>query len=279
MDNIKITFLVENRTDNPGIMAEHGLSVYIEACGKKILFDAGATDVVISNAVKLGIALEDVDIAVISHGHYDHTGGFPEFCRINKKAPVYIHKNAFRESYGLSEGKLQGSNDGIRWTDAERKAVEKRLVYTDRPVMISEDICITGTVVCEDGFVPTERFYYRDETGRVREDDMSHEQCLVIRQPEGIYIFSGCSHRGIISAINTGKAMFPEEPTAAVIAGMHLYSASEDDRKKVVERLAEEKPGCIIPVHCTGIKAICDLKSKLGDQCVVATAGDTYEGY
>lgn len=278
-NSINFRFLVENKTDNPGIMAEHGLSIYIEAFGKKILFDAGASDLVVHNAEKMGVDLSDVDIAVVSHGHYDHTGGFPEFCRINEKAKIYIHKNAFRESYVLKDGQLYGDNDGIRWNKAERKTIEERIVFTDGPVRIGENICVTGSITKEQGFEPTEKFYYRDDNGNITEDDMSHEQCLVIKGGDGLYVFSGCSHTGVISALNTSKDMFPGENVAVLVAGMHLYSASEKDRQRVVGQIASEHPECVMPVHCTGIEAICDLKAKLGDACIVATAGDSYEGH
>lgn len=271
-------FLVENKTDNPGILAEHGLSVYIEADGKKILFDAGATDLVIRNAAQMGIDLASVDFAAVSHGHYDHTGGFPAFCRMNEKAPLYIHKNAFRKSFGLEDGKPEKEISAIRWTEEEMALLQDRLILTDGPVYLTENIGITGTVPYADGFMPTEQFYYYDDAGQMVTDDMSHEQCLVIRQPEGLYIFSGCSHRGVISALNAGKAMFPGERVAALIAGMHLYSASEEDRCRVVGQVEAEGLDKIMPVHCTGIKAICDLKAKLADACIVATAGDMYHG-
>ena len=274
---IKFRFLVENKTDNPGIMAEHGLSIYIEACGKKILFDAGASDLLMENAHKMDVDLASVDFAVVSHGHYDHTGGFPAFCKVNGTAPVYMHRNAFRESYVLKDGELHGKNDGIRWDSEERRLIGDRIIFTDGPVMIGSDICVTGSVIKEEGFVPTERFYYKDEQGKITEDDMSHEQCLVIRQPEGLYVFSGCSHTGVISALDTAKKMFPGEDIAALIAGMHLYSASPDDRRRVVDQICAEHPECVIPVHCTGIEAICDLKSRLGDTCIAAVAGDCYE--
>ena len=128
-----------------------------------------------------------------------------------------------------------------------------------------------------EGFVPTEHFYYK-EKGEWIEDDMSHEQCLVIRQPEGIYIFSGCSHRGVISALEMGQRVFPGEKVAALIAGMHLYSATDEDRKRVVDEMVRAGVQCVMPVHCTGIKAICDLKTRLGDSCIAATAGDTFDG-
>lgn len=278
-NKINFKFLIENKTDNPGIMAEHGLSIYIEACGKKILFDAGATDLLISNAKKMDVDLSDVDFAVISHGHYDHTGGFPAFCKINENCPIYIHKNAFRESYGLKDGKLDGHNSGIRWNEEERGYINDRLIFTDNALKISEDIYITGTISCEKDFKPTEEFFFEDEHGRIVKDDMSHEQCLVIRQPEGLYIFSGCSHTGVISALNVSKTMFPGEKVAVLVAGMHLFSTTKEERARVVKQIVDEHMECVMPVHCTGIEAICDLKAKLGDACIVATAGDSYDGY
>ena len=92
---MKITCLAENTTSRPDIEAEHGLSLYIETNGKKILFDMGQGELFIRNAKRLGIDLSDVDIAVISHGHYDHGGGLRSFLEINKKAPVYISEHAF----------------------------------------------------------------------------------------------------------------------------------------------------------------------------------------
>lgn len=246
---MKFGFLVENKTDTPGVMAEHGLSVYIEADGKRILFDAGASDLVTANAHAMGIDLTAVDLAVVSHGHYDHTGGFPSFCEMNQRAPVYIHRNAFRSSFGFEHGKPERETSGIRWSEGQRNQLEKRLVFTDGPVKITENIGITGTVPYAEGFTPTEKFYYKDEADNWVEDDMSHEQCLVIRQPEGLYIFSGCSHRGVISALNAGKAMFPGERVAVLAAGMHLFSASRADRARVVEQVADAGLDMVIPVQ------------------------------
>lgn len=278
-DEMRFGFLMENRTDKAGLTAEHGLSIYIEACGKKMLFDAGATELMVRNAERMGVDLAAVDLAVVSHGHYDHTGGFPAFCRLNSRAPVYVHRNAFRESYELKEGQLCGPDDGIRWTDEEREAMKDRLILTDGPLWVSEDICVTGTVQSEEGFEPTEVFYYRDEDGKITADDMSHEQCLVLRQPEGLYVFSGCSHTGVIGALNTAKELFPGEKVAVLAAGMHLYKASDTERSRVVEAVAAEAPERVIPVHCTGMDAICYLKDLLKDRCVTAGAGDWFGRY
>ena len=273
---MKFSFLVENRTETEGILAEHGLSIYIETGDKRILLDAGASDAFAMNAERMKVDLSQVDLAVVSHGHYDHTCGIPLFCRTNRKAPVYIHKNAFRESHGFSKGEIEDEMCGIRWSNEQREAVSDRLVFTDGPVWITDDIVISGTIPLAEGFEPTEKFYYFGVGGGPVFDDMSHEQCLVVRESEGLYVFSGCSHRGVISALQCACSLFPDTPVAALIAGMHLYDAGKKEREEVIRQLQSHQVERILPVHCTGIEAIVELKQAFGDKCVLAMAGDEF---
>jgi 7,8-dihydropterin-6-yl-methyl-4-(beta-D-ribofuranosyl)aminobenzene 5'-phosphate synthase len=268
--------LLENKTETEGIMAEHGLSVCIDTGDQKILFDAGASDAFAMNAERMKVDLQQVDLAVVSHGHYDHTGGFPLFCRINRKAPIYIHKNAFRESHGYSEGRIEEDMCGIRWNEEQKNAIADRLVFTDGPVWITEDIVITGTVPIAEGFEPTEKFYYYGTNGAPVFDDMSHEQCLVIRRSQGLFIFSGCSHRGAVSALRYARSLFPDTPVAVMLAGMHLYGSDGETRARVIEELKKEEVARIMPVHCTGMKAICEMQQTFGDRCIIAMAGDVF---
>ena len=100
---MKITVLTENTSVSPDIGAEHGLSLYIETDNSKILFDMGQTELFAANASKLGVNLTSVDVAVLSHGHYDHGGGLKKFLEINPKASVYLHKRAFEPHYNGTE--------------------------------------------------------------------------------------------------------------------------------------------------------------------------------
>ena len=100
---MKITSLVEN-TSTVGMPVEHGLSLYIQLDnGRNILFDMGQRRLFAENAERLGLAIADIDMAIISHGHYDHGGGLRAFLEINDKAKVYIHNDAFQPHYSLKE--------------------------------------------------------------------------------------------------------------------------------------------------------------------------------
>lgn len=275
---MRFKFLMENKTDGPGCVAEHGLSLYIEAQGKKLLFDTGASPLFAKNAEFLNVDLEQVDALIISHGHYDHTGGVPEFCRLNQTAPIYIHRGAFCETYGLEDGKPEPEPCSIRWTEEQRREIEPRLVLTGGVMRLSDHMLISGTIPGIAGYAPTETFYRKLPDGALAPDPMEHEQMLVIREQEGLYVFSGCSHRGVIPAVRYARELFGGERIAALAAGMHLYSADAKMRKNVVEQLCAEEMDVVMPVHCTGINAICDLKTALRDKCVVATTGSAY-GY
>lgn len=283
MSSLKVIILSENRTNRPECLAEHGLSVYIETGGKKILFDLGASDIYLQNAKYMKIDLEQVDTAVISHGHYDHTGGVPSFCEINKKAMIYIHEKAFETTYGMEDGKVEKIPCSIRWTELQRRGIAQRLAATTGVTWLTEDIAVSGTIPREDNAASTESFYIRNADGSLTVDPMEHEQFLTIRvrnaegKSRGIFIFSGCSHNGVIPCLSYAKTLFPGEHILGLLAGMHLYQSSAGIRTEILTQVAAEEIDYILPVHCTGIHAICDLKIMMGERCIPAGAGDIFD--
>lgn len=280
---MKAAILSENRASLPECLAEHGLSVYIETGDRKILFDFGASGIFLQNAKQMKIDLEQVDAAVISHGHYDHTGGAPSFCEVNKKAKIYIHENSFETTYGMEGGKLDEAPCSIRWTEEQRRSIGDRLVLTAGVTWLTEDIAVSGTIPRADGVLPTESFYIKNPDGSLTVDPMAHEQFLAIRDRDsdgksrGIFIFSGCSHNGVIPCLDFAGALFPGERILGLLAGMHLYQSNAETRHRILAQIAAYEIGHVLPVHCTGIRAICDLMQMLGDRCIPAGVGDLYE--
>lgn len=273
---IRFTFLSENKTDDPRCNAEHGLSIYIETEEKNILFDTGASPLFLENAKRIHVDLTKADACVISHGHYDHTEGVPAFCRINDRSPIYIHRKAFGTVYGTHKGEIEKEPCSILWSEFVRDELKDRLMMTDGPLWLTDNIVISGTIPAELGEM-TETFYEKQADGSFIEDAMEHEQFLAIRNGEqGIFLFSGCSHKGVIPAIWYARELFPGERIYCLVAGMHLYGATDEVRAQVTKQLIEEGIEVVMPVHCTGIEAICMLKNAMGKACIPAAAGGRY---
>lgn len=90
-----ISVLTDNNTKRDShLIAEHGLSLYVECDGLKLLFDTGETDVYLKNAAKMGIDLRNIDIVALSHHHYDHVGGIKYFPVHKTKKSNWLRKNA-----------------------------------------------------------------------------------------------------------------------------------------------------------------------------------------
>ena len=151
-----------------------------------------------------------------------------------------------------------------------------RIVLTDGPLWLTEDLVISGTIPDLPGFQPVEEFYRPDGTGQLRRDPMAHEQFMAVREAGGIVLFSGCSHKGIVAAVEYARKLFPGEKLRGVAAGMHLYSADRTTCREIADRLAAEEPEAVLPFHCTGLEAICVMKAVLGERCVLTGTGGEF---
>lgn len=227
---MKITVLVENTSRRDDIVARHGLSLYIEARGRRILFDMGQDELFYENAVRLGIDLSAVDIAIISHGHYDHGGGLAKFIEINDTAPIYIHKAAFLPYYN--------GNRYIGLDPALRES--RRITLVDGDISIGGGLYLRG--LDTPPTAPTQLGRMVD--GRIIPDAFDHEMYLMIEGEKRV-IVSGCSHKGI-------EAIAERFRPDVLIGGLHLMDMPADDRLAALGRRLDAS-GCeYYTCHCTG---------------------------
>ena len=259
---MRIWILTENTTCSPELTAEHGLSLYIETNGLRILFDAGQSEAFADNAKKLGVDLSAVDLAVLSHGHYDHGGGLMRFLELNGRAPVYVSRHAFG-GYHNASGKYIGL--------APELMGHPRLIAAQGVMEIGD-----GLTLCAGEDMPAiapldSAGLTRCECGVQVPDDFRHEQHLLIREGEKTVLISGCSHRGIL---NIADAFRPD----VLLGGFHFMKMDpqlpEDARR--LEEAAQVLLGhktLYYTGHCTGEAPYALLKARMGERLMPLTTG------
>lgn len=258
---MKIYCLLENTAADENIKAEHGLSLYIEIQGKTILFDMGQTDLFSDNAEKMGIDLSEVDFAVLSHGHYDHSGGLKKFLEINKKAPVYMSRYAFEPHYNGTE-KYIGVDKTLSNSD--------RIIFTDDIYRINDNMTLYS---CNDRDkkYPVNPFGLMiKKDGKFADDDFRHEQYFEITENGKKIIISGCSHKGIL---NIADWFSPDY----LIGGFHFtkfepQGDGADELEKASKELSKHST-VYYTCHCTGTAQYEFMKKFMGERLNYLSAG------
>lgn len=272
---MRIVTLMEDTACAPAFVCEHGLSFYIEANGKKLLFDMGQTDLFLRNAKRLGVRLDEVDTAFVSHGHYDHGGGLTAFLEVNRRAPVYLHKQAFEPHFSRKP-------DGIKPIGLDAALAESgRLVLTDGVTEIDDTLTLFADVTGQDCYPSGNRTLFEQENGAYVPDRFAHEQSLIVREGDNIALFTGCAHRGVVNICARAREIIGRDADF-VIGGMHLFSPStgksepDENIRAVAARLAETGSR-YYTCHCTGQHAFEVLRETLGGRISFLAAGSVTE--
>ena len=233
---MKITALTENTSDREDLAGEHGLSLFIETSETVLLFDMGQSGLFAENARKLGVDLREAEMAVLSHGHYDHGVGLRTSLTLNDRAPVYLSRYAFDEVFN-AEGKYIGLDPALK--------NESRLVFTGEEKALSPSMQLFS---CND----RERSYPLDSAGLtvLREgrripDDFRHEQYLLIEEHGTRVLISGCSHKGIRDLLLWFR---PD----VLVGGFHLMKKAPGEELEPYIRALGSCGAELFTCHCTG---------------------------
>lgn len=274
VDTMKITILVDNQAGN-GLIAEHGFSLWIETADKHLLFDTGQGIALEKNAATLGIDLAATDILVLSHGHYDHTGGVPTCLRTAGKAEVYCHPGAVLPRYSVRNGVTRS----LRMPTETMLAIDKlptgQIHWVQHSLLVTDTIGLTGPIPRETNFETASEPFFLDTKG-LRPDPIDDDLALWIRTEQGLIVCVGCAHAGLGNTLNHVQRLNKGLRIRAVIGGFHLLNAEEHHIERTITTLRIMAVDLVVPCHCTGERAIAQLSTAFTKGCCPGVAGMTF---
>lgn len=269
---LKLVVLVDNRSTDKALLTEHGLSIWIEYQGKSILFDTGQGDALLPNCDKLNIDPTQADAIVLSHGHYDHSGGLERLGYL-ENAQLYMHPEATKKRYSCRQA---GSAKDIAMPTGACDIVHKyktgkQIVYTTKPMQIYPGVMVSGPIPRHTEFEDTGGPFYNDAHA-ANKDEITDDQCLFFDTAKGTVVVLGCAHAGVINTLNHIEKLTSKH-ICAVLGGMHLQSASQNRIDKTLQAIKKHNIELIGPAHCTGDKVIKIFQEQFGDRFTAISVG------
>jgi len=274
LSRVKITVLAENRVVNPMLLAEHGLSIHIESPEGNFLFDAGQMHSFIHNAEHLGIDLSKIDKIFLSHGHYDHVGGLYNYLKRYEKARVICHPNIFHKKFIVVNGeRLEVSSP---YEEDEFRALGAEFIFKANPYHFSENILSSGEIPRVDDYEQFDNEYQERVLESYIHDELHDDMAMILQTEKGLIVLMGCGHSGLINTLKHAMRLTGIDNIYAVMGGMHLSRSPQEKIEKIGHNLRVINPQYIIPLHCTGFRAINYFYRLFEDRLLLFNVGNTF---
>lgn len=273
----RITTLADNTVGIVHGIGEWGFSALVETDEMNVLFDTGEGYGILRNAELLGIDLTKIDKIVISHSHFDHTGGLPQILRkLRKETEVIAAPDLWAEKYSVREGKGYRYN-GIPYVRPELESLGARFTLTQEPVRLTNNIMTSGEIPIVTDFEKVGADYLLVKEGnKYRVDDFSDDRALVIKTEVGLVVILGCAHRCLINTLYHTQKLAGRQQIHTVVGGCHLFDASEDRIRKTVAALKELNVQRVGMSHCTGLQSAAIMAQELAGRFFFNTVGSQF---
>lgn len=275
---VRLTILSENSVAVPiGVIGEHGFACYLETEKANYLFDTGQGMAIVHNSLALKKDLRTIEAIMISHGHYDHTGGLPEVLKIRGPVPVYGHPDMFMERIWASEGhtRFVGIPFGRRYLESLGAVFHLQTEMAE----VGRGLFLTGEIPRVNAFEKCDAKMTAVKPGgkKIHPDPLKDDLALIVDSDKGLILVFGCAHAGMVNTIEYALKQMKRDRIHAIIGGTHLSFASEDQFSATLKVIDQYKIERIGVSHCTGLEQASRLHAKLKERFFFGSVGFSME--